>query len=109
MTIAKAAKAFAELEGLAPRSRRRKGSFERQDQVWAVFDRDEPPESEQAVQLCEPSGLRVARSNPWFELWLILHDREYNRPNRRQSVQADFQETGHFHTEFLAGEPHTVE
>lgn len=31
----------------------------------------------------------MARSNPCFELWLILHDRDYNRPNRRQSVQAD--------------------
>ena len=57
--------------------------------MWAVFDRDEPPEFEQAVQLCEPSGLCVARSNPRFELWLILHDRDYNRSNRRLSVQAD--------------------
>lgn len=89
MTIAKAAKAHAESAGLAPRSRRRKNSFERQDQVWAVFDRDEHPEFEQAVQLCERSGVRVARSNPCFELWLILHEKDYNRPNRRQSVQAD--------------------
>ena len=89
MTIATEAAAYAKSEGLAPRSRRRKHSFEKQDQVWAVFDRDEHPEFRQAVQLCERSGVRVARSNPCFELWLILHDRDYNRPNRRQSVQAD--------------------
>ena len=71
MTIAKAAVACAKSEGLAPRSRRRKHSFE------------------QAVLMCERSGIRVARSNPCFELWLILHDRDYNRPNRRQQVQAD--------------------
>ena len=89
MTIAKAAVAYAKAEGLAPRSRRRKHSFEKQDQVWAVFDRDEHPEFQQAVMMCEHSGVRVARSNPCFELWLILHDQDYNRPNRRQRVQAD--------------------
>ena len=49
MTIAKAAVAYAKSEGLVPRSRRRKHSFEKQDQVWAVFDRDEHPEFQQAV------------------------------------------------------------
>lgn len=89
MTIAKAAVAYVESEGLGPRSRRRKHSFEKQDQVWAVFDRDEHPEFQQAVLMCEHSGVRVARSNPCFELWLILHDQDYNRPNRRQRIQAD--------------------
>lgn len=89
MTIAKAAVAYAKSEGLAPGSRRRKHSFEKQDQVWAVFDRDEHPEFKQAVLMCERSGVRVARSNPCFELWLILHDQDYNQPNRRERVQAD--------------------
>ena len=92
MTIAKAAVAYAKSEGLALRSRRRKDSFEKQDQVWAVFDRDDHPEFEQAVLMCERAGVRVARSNPCFELWLILHDRDYNRPNRRQQVQADLKD-----------------
>ena len=81
--------AYAKSEGLAPSSRRRKQSFEKQDQVWAVFDRDDHPEFEQAVLMCKQSGVRVARSNPCFELWLILHDQDYNRPNHRQRVQAD--------------------
>lgn len=67
-TIAKAALAYAKSEGLAPSSRRRKQSFEKQDQVWAVFDRDDHPEFEQAVLMCKQSGVRVARSNPCFEL-----------------------------------------
>ena len=41
------------------------------------------------MQLCERSGVGVARSNPCFEVWLILYEWDYNRPNRRQSVQAD--------------------
>lgn len=60
MTIAKEAAARAKSEGLAPRSRRLKHSFERQDQGWAVFDRDEHPEFQQAVQLCKRSGVHLA-------------------------------------------------
>lgn len=92
ITIAKAAVAYAKSEGLALSSRRRKHSFEKQDQVWAVFDRDDHPGFEQAVLMCKQSGVRVARSNPCFELWLILHDQDYNRPNRRQQVQADLKD-----------------
>ena len=44
-TIAEKAVERARKLGLAPRSRRRKDSFEDRDQVWAVFDRDEHPRS----------------------------------------------------------------
>ena len=29
----------------------------------------------------------VARSNPCFELWLILHEQDYNRPEDRHAMQ----------------------
>ena len=67
--------------------RRKKDSFEKDDQVWAVFDRDEHPRFDEAVRLCEASGVRVARSNPCFELWLILHERDYDRPQNRRDMQ----------------------
>ena len=74
--------------GLHPRSRRRKHSFEAHDQVWAVFDRDEHPHFNEAVELCRNHGIGVGRSNPCFEVWLVLHEREYNQPNDRHAVQA---------------------
>ena len=87
-TIAEKAVARAKSLGLDRRSRRRKESFEEHDQVWAVFDRDNHPRFDEAVMLCESHGVRVARSNPCFELWLILHEQDYNRPDNRKKVQS---------------------
>lgn len=88
-TIAKTAVEFAESKGLTPRRRRRRDSYEENDEVWAVFDRDDHPRFDEAVRHCERNSVQVARSNPCFELWLILHERDYNRPNRRKQVQIE--------------------
>ncbi|MDD9981998.1 MAG: RloB family protein [Gammaproteobacteria bacterium] len=88
-TIAEKAVERARELGLAPRSRRRKDSFEDRDQVWAVFDRDEHPRFNEAVELCRNHGVGVGRSDPCFELWLILHERDYDRPDDRHAVQAE--------------------
>lgn len=71
--------------------RRKRNSFEESDQVWAVFDRDEHPRFEKAVALCKKHGVSVARSDPCFELWLILHERDYNRPCSRQEAQEELE------------------
>lgn len=65
-------------------------SFERQDEVWAIFDRDEHERYEEAIAMCEARGVGVARSNPCFELWLILHEQDYDKPDDRHCVQAHF-------------------
>ena len=87
MTIATEAIKFAKSQGMTKTSRRRKNSFEENDEVWAVFDRDEHPNFEEAISLCQDNNVKVARSNPCFELWLILHEMDYNRPNQRDAVQ----------------------
>ena len=89
MTIATEAVKFAKSEGLTKTSRRKKNSFEKKDEVWAVFDRDEHPYFDDAVSLCQANNVGVARSNPCFELWLILHERDYDRPNHRNAVQRE--------------------
>lgn len=66
----------------------RRDSFEEGDQVWAVFDRDDHPYFKQAVELCESNGIYVGRSNPCFELWLILHERDHNRYETRHRMQS---------------------
>ena len=70
-----------------PKQRRKKDSFEENDQVWAVFDRDEHPRFDEAVALCEQHGVHIGRSNPCFELWLILHERDYDRAEERHEMQ----------------------
>ena len=87
-TIAEKAVEHARELGLDPRSRREKDSFEDRDQVWAVFDRDEHPNFNEALELCRNNGIGIGRSDPCFELWLILHERDYDRPDGRHTVQA---------------------
>ena len=89
MTIAREAVKFAESKGLTKTSRRKKNSFEENDEVWAVFDRDEHPNFDDAVSLCQANSVGVARSNPCFELWLILHERDYDRLDHRNAVQRE--------------------
>ena len=91
ITIAQEALEFARSEGLAQGSRRRRNLFEERDEVWAVFDRDEHERYEEAVNLCEGNGIGVARSNPCFEVWLILHEQDYDRPDDRHQVQNELQ------------------
>lgn len=49
------------------------------DECWCVFDVEWPqhhPRLDEAVRLAEAHGIRLAISNPCFELWLILHHRD---------------------------------
>ena len=91
ITIAQEALKFAKSEGLARGTRRRRNLFEKGDEVWVVFDRDEHERYEEAVNLCETNGIGVARSNPCFEVWLILHEQDYDRPDDRHQVQRELQ------------------
>ena len=84
-TLATKAAELARKLGLLPGRRKAKNSFEENDEVWAVFDRDEHPNFDQAIDRCRRAGVRVARSNPCFELWLILHEKDYDRPDDRKS------------------------
>ena len=91
MTVAEHAVAHAQREGLAGRSRERRDSFEESDEVWAVFDRDAHPKFSEAVRLCEENGVKVARSDPCFELWLILHESDYDKACTRWDVQRELE------------------
>ncbi len=88
LTLAKLAAERARSLGLSRRSRKALNSFEEGDHVWAAFDRDIHPNFNEAVTMCEQVGVRVARSNPCFELWLILHEDDYDKPDGRHVVQA---------------------
>lgn len=49
------------------------------DEFWCVFDVEAPrahPKLQQAVALAQQNEIRLAISNPCFELWLILHLRD---------------------------------
>lgn len=55
-----------------------KGESKDLDEVWCVFDVEAPnihPDLKEAVEKAEKHEIKVAISNPCFELWLILHYR----------------------------------
>lgn len=42
-------------------------------QIWTVFDRDEAPSFNQAINRAKSNKIKCAWSNEAFELWFILH------------------------------------
>lgn len=69
------------------RKRDRVNHFEKDDEVWAIFDRDDHFHFENAKEACEAKGIGIAFSNPCFELWLLLHFTCHNSPDDRHSLQ----------------------
>lgn len=88
LTIAKKACALA--KSMSSRSARR-SSFGQEDKVWAVFDRDEHPGVDDAKQQCANANVGVGFSDPCFEIWLILHYSDFDRPDGRHEVQKHFE------------------
>ncbi|MER7541804.1 RloB family protein [Actinomadura sp.] len=41
--------------------------------VWAVFDRDQHNDVDEAIRRAHKNGVEVAFSTPSFDLWLLLH------------------------------------
>jgi hypothetical protein len=85
LTLVKAAKRLK--NAAENHARREKDENLLFEEVWCVFDRDEHPEVPAARQFATDNGLRLAMSNPCFELWLILHIRENPGAQHRHALQ----------------------
>ena len=92
LVLAEKAALRAQELGLTGETQGKIDSFEENDEVWAVFDRDNHPNFEEAVKLCSKSKVGVARSNPCFEVWLILHLSDYDRPGNSKDAQKALKE-----------------
>ena len=57
------------------------------DELWCVFDVDEHVRYKEALSDARHSKVNVAVSNPCFELWLVLHERDHNSPVTRFAIQ----------------------
>ena len=55
--------------------------------VWAVFDRDEHLRFKEALKLAHRNDIRVAVSNPCFELWAVFHYQDQAAPIDRHNCQ----------------------
>lgn len=57
------------------------------DEIWCVFDIDGHPLVPDALQQARANGLKVAVSNPCFELWLVLHFQDQRAFIDRHAIQ----------------------
>lgn len=55
------------------RARRKGDRMAGRDSVWVMFDRDEHPRFDEAMDKARGNALSLAISNPCFELWGIFH------------------------------------
>ena len=62
------------------------------DDVWCVFDVDEHPHLDEALELAKKSGVKVALSNPCIELWALVHFREQSEQIHRREAQRALRE-----------------
>lgn len=70
------------------------------DDVWCVFDVEAPtphPDLLEAVALAKKNNVSVAISNPCFELWLLLHFEDHQKPATATQL------TKHFPTKNIDG------
>lgn len=61
--------------------------FLRYDEVWCVFDVDEHPHLPDARQQARDHGIRLAVSNPCFELWALLHFQDHTAYLERKDAR----------------------
>lgn len=67
--------------------RRHRSSMAEDDSVWAVFDRDDHPRFNEAIQLARANGIGLAVSNPCFELWALFHYQDQSAHIHRADCQ----------------------
>ena len=56
------------------------------DRVWVVFDRDEFPDFDEAIQQAAEHKINCAWSNESFELWLLLHFKKVSKHTSRKDL-----------------------
>ncbi|MGV7254581.1 RloB family protein [Mycobacterium kansasii] len=57
------------------------------DEYWCVFDVDQHPKLRDALTLAAENGIRVALSNPCFELWFLIHFQDQTAYIDRHAAQ----------------------
>lgn len=74
-----------------------------EDEFWIVSDIDDNLDNhkikfENAIQECEEKGYKYAISNPFFEIWLLLHHDEISEEDKKYAVTEThhYEATDHF-------------
>lgn len=65
--------------------------LKKSDEVWVVFDRDTHPGISEVNEKCKSADIKIGFSDPCFELWLILHFKDFDRPDNHHDVQRELE------------------
>lgn len=65
----------------------KRSSYSKNDEVWALFDKDGHPLVWESITRCGQHGVQVGFSNPCFEVWLLLHYEYYDRPGSNKDAE----------------------
>ena len=86
------------------RANKRAFKDDRFDEIWCVFDHDDHPNLRQAIGEAHDAGVRIAYSNPCFELWLVWHLEDYTAHVERNVIQRRSKELGLTEGKYIARE-----
>lgn len=69
----------------------RANSFDREFEVWAIFDADNNSDVElkDAKKAAAAAGVKVAFSNPCFEVWILMHYRNVDGALNQRNAQSE--------------------
>jgi hypothetical protein len=71
----------------ADRRDQRRGRGDAYDEYWCVFDVDQHPSLQAAVELARTHGISIAVSNPCIEVWFLLHFTDQRAAIDRREAQ----------------------
>lgn len=66
-------KAKVRKDALIREGRRSRDSFDKNFEVWGMADVDAHPKLSEALSVANDSGIKMALSNPCFEIWGVFH------------------------------------
>ena len=84
VVTAVAAKSPVQIVEYAIKARQRNDGY---NAVWCVFDKDDFPDFDDAVNYAKSNGIGAAYSNQAFEVWFINHYRLLNTPLHRSKYK----------------------
>jgi hypothetical protein len=65
------------------------------DEVWCLVDVDDHESLSEACALATTNGVRVAVSNPAFEIWVLWHYKDQRAAKTRQHLKSALKRFGH--------------
>jgi RloB-like protein len=91
------------------KAKKASNGFEQFDEVWCVLDVDDHLKLREALKQAKDNEIKIALSNPCYELWVIMHHRDERKSVQRSKLQSEccaYYKTSTKHVPFSQLWPH---